>query len=31
MLVCPNCHSEEHFEKKDGQFKNNFGRYEKKE
>ena len=25
ILICPNCHSEEHFFKKDGQFKNNLG------
>lgn len=24
-LICPNCHSEEHFRRKDGQFKNNLG------
>jgi len=27
ILLCPNCHSEEHYNKKDGQFKNNLGKY----
>jgi endogenous inhibitor of DNA gyrase (YacG/DUF329 family) len=26
LLWCPNCHSIEHYNKQDGQFKNNFGR-----
>lgn len=27
MLLCPNCHSENHWEHRDGQFANNRGRY----
>lgn len=27
MLLCPNCHSEDHWEKRDGQFANNKGRH----
>jgi len=29
MLLCPNCHSIDHFIAKDGQFANNFGRVKK--
>lgn len=27
MLLCPNCHSEDHWARRDGQFANNKGRY----
>ena len=29
MLLCPNCHSEDHFKGKDGQFASNFGKNKK--
>jgi hypothetical protein len=29
ILLCPNCHSEDHFNKKDGQFASSFGRKNK--